>query len=148
MWCIFDWRSLSVLCIQLDIISSIKESVVICEVIWRYMTVHLQHLCSVNLMALFNVYRTVAATNMNETSSRSHAIFSIVFTQRRHDSLTDLSTAKVCNATMVTKYQIIKSHYAIILLVWTLSFLTSVCFLLCLSLNMLFLNWRLANWVW
>lgn len=27
--------------------------------------------------------RTVAATNMNETSSRSHAIFSIVFTQRR-----------------------------------------------------------------
>ena len=96
------------------------------------MTVHLQHLCSVNLMALFNVYRTVAATNMNETSSRSHAIFSIVFTQRRHDSLTDLSTAKVCNA-MVTKYQIIKSHYAIILLVWTLSFLTSVCFLLCFT---------------
>ena len=100
------------------------------------MTVHLQHLCSVNLMALFNVYRTVAATNMNETSSRSHAIFSIVFTQRRHDSLTDLSTAKVCNATMVTKYQIIKSHYAIILLVWTLSFLTSVCFLLCLTLSL------------
>ena len=104
------------------------------------MTVHLQHLCSVNLMALFNVYRTVAATNMNETSSRSHAIFSIVFTQRRHDSLTDLSTTKVCNATMVTKYQIIKSHYAIILLVWTLPFLTSVYFLLCLGLNMLFLN--------
>lgn len=40
-------------------------------------------------------YRTVAATNMNETSSRSHAVFTIVFTQRKHDSETDLSTEKV-----------------------------------------------------
>lgn len=39
--------------------------------------------------------RTVAATNMNETSSRSHAVFTIVFTQRKHDSETDLSTEKV-----------------------------------------------------
>ncbi len=40
-------------------------------------------------------HRTVAATNMNETSSRSHAVFTIVFTQRKHDSETDLSTEKV-----------------------------------------------------
>lgn len=39
--------------------------------------------------------RTVAATNMNETSSRSHAVFTIVFTQKKHDSETDLSTEKV-----------------------------------------------------
>ncbi|CAB1329718.1 unnamed protein product [Coregonus sp. 'balchen'] len=37
---------------------------------------------------------TVAATNMNETSSRSHAVFTIVFTQRKYDSETDLSTEK------------------------------------------------------
>lgn len=40
--------------------------------------------------------RTVAATNMNETSSRSHAVFTIVFTQKKHDAETDLSTEKVC----------------------------------------------------
>lgn len=40
-------------------------------------------------------YRTVAATNMNETSSRSHAVFTIVFTQKKYDSETDLSTEKV-----------------------------------------------------
>lgn len=40
--------------------------------------------------------RTVAATNMNETSSRSHAVFTIVFTQRRRDQLTSLDTEKVC----------------------------------------------------
>lgn len=48
-----------------------------------------------------NKARTVAATNMNETSSRSHAIFSIVFTQRRHDSLSDLSSAKVSKLSLV-----------------------------------------------
>ncbi len=41
------------------------------------------------------IRRTVAATNMNETSSRSHAVFTIVFTQRKYDSETDLSTEKV-----------------------------------------------------
>lgn len=41
-------------------------------------------------------FRTVAATNMNETSSRSHAVFTIVFTQKKHDTETDLSTEKVC----------------------------------------------------
>lgn len=40
-------------------------------------------------------YRTVAATNMNETSSRSHAVFTIVFTQKKHDAETDLTTEKV-----------------------------------------------------
>lgn len=39
--------------------------------------------------------RTVAATNMNETSSRSHAVFTIVFTQRSHDQLTGLDSEKV-----------------------------------------------------
>lgn len=42
-----------------------------------------------------NKARTVAATNMNETSSRSHAVFTIFFTQQRHDQLTDLVTEKV-----------------------------------------------------
>lgn len=43
-----------------------------------------------------NKARTVAATNMNETSSRSHAVFTIFFTQQRHDQMTDLTTEKVC----------------------------------------------------
>lgn len=34
-------------------------------------------------LLFYLIHRTVAATNMNETSSRSHAIFSIVFTQRK-----------------------------------------------------------------
>lgn len=42
-----------------------------------------------------NKARTVAATNMNETSSRSHAVFTIFFTQQRHDQMTDLVTEKV-----------------------------------------------------
>lgn len=46
-------------------------------------------------MTLTLFFRTVAATNMNETSSRSHAVFTIVFTQKRHDTETDLSTEKV-----------------------------------------------------
>ncbi|XP_010569801.1 PREDICTED: kinesin-like protein KIF1C [Haliaeetus leucocephalus] len=48
-----------------------------------------------DLMDSGNKARTVAATNMNETSSRSHAVFTIVFSQRRHDRLTDLHTEKV-----------------------------------------------------
>ena len=39
--------------------------------------------------------RTVAATNMNETSSRSHAVFTIVFTQRRYDKATKMTGEKV-----------------------------------------------------
>lgn len=39
--------------------------------------------------------RTVAATNMNETSSRSHAVFTVLLTQKRHDLMTKLDTEKV-----------------------------------------------------
>ena len=46
------------------------------------------------------IFRTVAATNMNETSSRSHAVFTIVFTQKKYDSETDLSTEKVRDNTV------------------------------------------------
>ncbi|XP_027563494.1 kinesin-like protein KIF1C, partial [Neopelma chrysocephalum] len=48
-----------------------------------------------DLMDSGNKARTVAATNMNETSSRSHAVFTIVFSQRRRDPLSDLTTEKV-----------------------------------------------------
>lgn len=48
-----------------------------------------------------NKARTVAATNMNETSSRSHAVFTIFFTQRRHDQMTDLDTEKVSKISLV-----------------------------------------------
>ncbi|XP_068785625.1 kinesin-like protein KIF1C [Struthio camelus] len=54
-----------------------------------------------DLMDCGNKARTVAATNMNETSSRSHAVFTIVFTQRRHDQLTDLDTEKVSKISLV-----------------------------------------------
>lgn len=45
--------------------------------------------------------RTVAATNMNETSSRSHAVFNIIFTQKRHDAETNITTEKVSVALAV-----------------------------------------------
>lgn len=48
-----------------------------------------------------NKARTVAATNMNETSSRSHAVFTIFFTQQRHDQMTDLTTEKVSKISLV-----------------------------------------------
>ncbi|XP_069382388.1 kinesin-like protein KIF1B isoform X39 [Paralichthys olivaceus] len=54
-----------------------------------------------DLMDAGNKARTVAATNMNETSSRSHAVFTIVFTQKKHDSETDLSTEKVSKISLV-----------------------------------------------
>lgn len=44
---------------------------------------------------LSSPHSTVAATNMNETSSRSHAVFNIIFTQKRHDAETDITTEKV-----------------------------------------------------
>ncbi|KTF75630.1 hypothetical protein cypCar_00035899, partial [Cyprinus carpio] len=47
-----------------------------------------------DLMDSGNKARTVAATNMNETSSRSHAVFNIIFTQKRHDSDTDNTSEK------------------------------------------------------
>ncbi|XP_055538457.1 kinesin-like protein unc-104 isoform X2 [Wyeomyia smithii] len=48
-----------------------------------------------------NKARTVAATNMNETSSRSHAVFTIFFTQRRVDKMTSLETEKVSKISLV-----------------------------------------------
>lgn len=48
-----------------------------------------------------NKARTVAATNMNETSSRSHAVFTIVFTQKRHDKATNLCGEKVSKISLV-----------------------------------------------
>ncbi|XP_041129445.1 kinesin-like protein KIF1B isoform X15 [Polyodon spathula] len=54
-----------------------------------------------DLMDAGNKARTVAATNMNETSSRSHAVFTIVFTQRKLDAETNLSTEKVSKISLV-----------------------------------------------
>ncbi|CAB3378473.1 Hypothetical predicted protein [Cloeon dipterum] len=48
-----------------------------------------------------NKARTVAATNMNETSSRSHAVFTIFFTQQRFDADTSLTTEKVSKISLV-----------------------------------------------
>jgi kinesin family member 1 len=47
------------------------------------------------LMDEGNKARTVAATNMNETSSRSHAVFTMVFTQRSVDRATGIAGEKV-----------------------------------------------------
>uniref|UniRef100_A0A1X7T9E7 Kinesin motor domain-containing protein n=1 Tax=Amphimedon queenslandica TaxID=400682 RepID=A0A1X7T9E7_AMPQE len=48
-----------------------------------------------------NKARTVAATNMNETSSRSHAVFTIILTQRKKDSLTGLVAEKFSKISLV-----------------------------------------------
>ncbi|KAK8778191.1 hypothetical protein V5799_020468, partial [Amblyomma americanum] len=48
-----------------------------------------------------NKARTVAATNMNETSSRSHAVFTIIFTQRKTDKDTGLATERVSKISLV-----------------------------------------------
>ncbi|XP_033936879.1 kinesin-like protein KIF1A isoform X7 [Pseudochaenichthys georgianus] len=54
-----------------------------------------------DLMDSGNKARTVAATNMNETSSRSHAVFNIIFTQKRLDAETDNTTEKVSKISLV-----------------------------------------------
>ena len=54
-----------------------------------------------NLMDEGNKARTVAATNMNETSSRSHAVFTLTLTQRRHDDLTNVDAEKVAKISLV-----------------------------------------------
>ncbi|XP_047495503.1 kinesin-like protein unc-104 isoform X12 [Penaeus chinensis] len=54
-----------------------------------------------NLIDEGNKARTVAATNMNETSSRSHAVFTMVLTQRRNDSTTKLTTERVSKISLV-----------------------------------------------
>ena len=54
-----------------------------------------------NLMDEGNKARTVAATNMNETSSRSHAVFTLTLTQKRHDVETKMDTEKVAKISLV-----------------------------------------------
>lgn len=58
-----------------------------------------QDIC--DLMDEGNKARTVAATNMNSTSSRSHAVFTIVLTQNKHDPETDLDCEKVSKISLV-----------------------------------------------
>ncbi|KAJ8595053.1 kinesin-domain-containing protein [Rhizopogon salebrosus TDB-379] len=53
------------------------------------------------LMDEGNKARTVAATNMNETSSRSHAVFTLLLTMKRHDTQTNLDTEKVSRISLV-----------------------------------------------
>lgn len=54
-----------------------------------------------NLMDEGNKARTVAATNMNESSSRSHAVFTITLTQTKHDKDTDMTSEKVAKISLV-----------------------------------------------
>ncbi|CAO1614618.1 unnamed protein product [Parajaminaea phylloscopi] len=54
-----------------------------------------------NLMDEGNKARTVAATNMNETSSRSHAVFTLLVTQKRKDDETQLEAEKVSRISLV-----------------------------------------------
>lgn len=54
-----------------------------------------------NLMDEGNKARTVAATNMNETSSRSHAVFTLTLSQKRHDVETSMDTEKVAKISLV-----------------------------------------------
>ncbi|XP_045446228.1 kinesin-like protein KIF13B [Melitaea cinxia] len=54
-----------------------------------------------NLMTEGNKSRTVAATNMNSESSRSHAVFSVVLTQTLCDAATGVSGEKVARLSLV-----------------------------------------------
>ena len=54
-----------------------------------------------HLMDEGNKARTVAATNMNETSSRSHAVFTLTLSQKRHDVETNMDTEKVAKISLV-----------------------------------------------
>ncbi|KAL6805376.1 hypothetical protein J3E68DRAFT_421651 [Trichoderma sp. SZMC 28012] len=54
-----------------------------------------------NLMDEGNKARTVAATNMNETSSRSHAVFTLMLTQKKYDADTKMELEKVAKISLV-----------------------------------------------
>ncbi|KAH8671158.1 kinesin heavy chain [Xylariales sp. PMI_506] len=54
-----------------------------------------------NLMDEGNKARTVAATNMNETSSRSHAVFTLMLTQKKVDTETKMEMEKVAKISLV-----------------------------------------------
>ncbi|KAL8980116.1 MAG: hypothetical protein Q9205_004712 [Flavoplaca limonia] len=53
------------------------------------------------LMDEGNKARTVAATSMNDTSSRSHAVFTLIVTQKRHDEETRMDTERVAKISLV-----------------------------------------------
>ncbi|KAL8342351.1 hypothetical protein RB598_003980 [Gaeumannomyces tritici] len=54
-----------------------------------------------NLMDEGNKARTVAATNMNETSSRSHAVFTLMVTQKKFDVDTKMEMEKAAKISLV-----------------------------------------------
>ncbi|KAJ4194486.1 hypothetical protein NW767_009988 [Fusarium falciforme] len=54
-----------------------------------------------HLMDEGNKARTVAATNMNETSSRSHAVFTLMLTQKKFDVDTKMEMEKVAKISLV-----------------------------------------------
>lgn len=54
-----------------------------------------------NLIDEGNKSRTVAATNMNETSSRSHAVFTLILTQSRYDQQSGMTGEKVSKISLV-----------------------------------------------
>ncbi|RCH86805.1 kinesin-like protein Klp8, partial [Rhizopus stolonifer] len=54
-----------------------------------------------HLMSEGNKARTVAATNMNETSSRSHAVFTLFLTSNRFDETANLNTEKCSRISLV-----------------------------------------------
>ncbi|RXK41996.1 kinesin [Tremella mesenterica] len=53
------------------------------------------------LMDEGNKARTVASTNMNETSSRSHAVFTLILTQKRLDPTSNMTGEKVSKISLV-----------------------------------------------
>ncbi|KAJ3100590.1 hypothetical protein HDU97_002120 [Phlyctochytrium planicorne] len=54
-----------------------------------------------NLMEVGNKSRTVASTNMNETSSRSHAVFTVNLTQTRQEVSSSLRTERISRISLV-----------------------------------------------
>lgn len=54
-----------------------------------------------NLMDEGNKARTVAATNMNETSSRSHAVFTLILTQKSFDTDSKMELEKQAKISLV-----------------------------------------------
>ena len=50
-----------------------------------------------DLMELGNKARTVASTNMNAESSRSHAVFTVIFTQKEKAEDSEIWGEKVCS---------------------------------------------------
>ncbi|KAI8997053.1 hypothetical protein BDB01DRAFT_769658 [Pilobolus umbonatus] len=54
-----------------------------------------------HLMTEGNKSRTVAATQMNETSSRSHAVFTLFLTSNRFDEVANLNTEKAARISLV-----------------------------------------------